>query len=95
MLRRGHGVKKAVTWADVIKLFPATACSGWQDALYTANLRFSPAKRPATHRFHYFAITYNRPSYYLFATASLRRRTSSCILRSCLPTRAFTLAHGC
>jgi hypothetical protein len=34
MLGRGHGVKKAATRADVIKLFPATACSVWQDALY-------------------------------------------------------------
>jgi hypothetical protein len=34
MLGRGHGVKEAATQADVIKLFPATAFSVWQDALY-------------------------------------------------------------
>jgi hypothetical protein len=34
MFRRGHGVKEAATRADTTKLFPATACSVWQDALY-------------------------------------------------------------
>jgi hypothetical protein len=34
MLRRRYGVEKAATRADVIKLFPATACSVWQDPLY-------------------------------------------------------------
>jgi hypothetical protein len=34
MLGRRHGVKEAATQAAVIKLFPATACSVWQDALY-------------------------------------------------------------
>jgi hypothetical protein len=34
MIRRGRGVIEAATRADVIKLFPATACSVWQDALY-------------------------------------------------------------
>jgi hypothetical protein len=34
MLGRGHGVKEAATQADVIKLFPTTAFSVWQDALY-------------------------------------------------------------
>jgi hypothetical protein len=34
MIRPGHGVIEAATGADVIKLFPATACSMWQDALY-------------------------------------------------------------
>jgi hypothetical protein len=33
MIRRGRGVKEASTRANVIKLFPATACSVWQDAL--------------------------------------------------------------
>jgi hypothetical protein len=34
MLGCGHGVKEAATQADMIKLFPATAFSVWQDALY-------------------------------------------------------------
>jgi hypothetical protein len=34
MVRGGRGEKEYVTRADVIKLFPATACSLWQDALY-------------------------------------------------------------
>ena len=34
MIRHGRDVKEAATRADVIKLFPATACSVWQDALY-------------------------------------------------------------
>jgi hypothetical protein len=33
MIRRGHGAKEAAKRADVIKLFPATAYSVWQDAL--------------------------------------------------------------
>jgi hypothetical protein len=33
MFGRGHGVREAATGADVIKLFPATGCSVWQDAL--------------------------------------------------------------
>jgi hypothetical protein len=33
MIRRGRGVIEAATGANVIKLFPATACSVWQDAL--------------------------------------------------------------
>jgi hypothetical protein len=34
MFGRERGVIEAATRADVIKLFPATACSVWQDALY-------------------------------------------------------------
>jgi hypothetical protein len=34
IIRRGCGVKEAATRAVVIGLFPATACSLWQDALY-------------------------------------------------------------
>jgi hypothetical protein len=33
MIRRGRGVIEAATGADVIQLFPTTACSVWQDAL--------------------------------------------------------------
>jgi hypothetical protein len=33
MVRGGRGEKEAATRADVIELFPATACSLWQDAL--------------------------------------------------------------
>jgi hypothetical protein len=40
MLGRGHGVKEAATQADVIKLFPATAFSVWQDALYLYECRW-------------------------------------------------------
>jgi len=36
MFRRGHGVKDAAMRADTIKLFPATARSVWQDALYNS-----------------------------------------------------------
>jgi hypothetical protein len=38
MIRRGRGVIEATTGADVIKLFPATACSVWQDALYISDV---------------------------------------------------------
>jgi hypothetical protein len=42
MFGRGRDVKEAATRADVIKLFPATACSVWQDALYLAcNIRLT------------------------------------------------------
>jgi hypothetical protein len=34
MIRRGRDVKEATMRADMIKLFPATACSVWQDPLY-------------------------------------------------------------
>jgi hypothetical protein len=47
MLGRGHGVKEAATQADVIKLFPATAFSVRQDALYPSFMpdwRFTPFK---------------------------------------------------
>jgi hypothetical protein len=37
-LRRGRGVKEAATRVDVIMLFPAAACSVWQDTLYTQSL---------------------------------------------------------
>jgi hypothetical protein len=34
MIRHGRGVKEAATHADIMKVFPATACSMWQDPLY-------------------------------------------------------------
>jgi hypothetical protein len=37
MIRRRRGVKEAAIRADMIKLFPATACSVWQDALYPSH----------------------------------------------------------
>jgi molybdopterin converting factor small subunit len=32
-IRRGRGEEEALKSPDVIELFPATACSAWQDAL--------------------------------------------------------------
>jgi hypothetical protein len=32
-IRRGRGEEEALRRPDVIELFPATACSAWQDAL--------------------------------------------------------------
>jgi hypothetical protein len=34
MIKRERGVIEAATGADMIKLFPTTACPVWQDALY-------------------------------------------------------------
>jgi hypothetical protein len=38
MIKRERGVIEAATGADMIKLFPTTACPVWQDALYYLRL---------------------------------------------------------
>jgi hypothetical protein len=51
MIRRGRGVKEAAIRADMIKLFPATAYSVWQDPLYREYNDFRPVTNGKIVRF--------------------------------------------
>jgi hypothetical protein len=57
MIRRGRGIIEAATRADVIELFPATACSVWQDALYFSARTFLPYWTKDSHKISYFEIS--------------------------------------